>query len=100
MGMLKPPEFTELLASMTIVVGVGEPIDSPTALVGLAVGAAFLNSYDGYDAQGRRDHVQHLPLEEVEEPYVYMYQTKNTTALLEAAEKAAANPFGSFVPRG
>merc|ERR1711920_790056 len=93
-GMLKPPQFSKMLAGMALVVGFGDPKDSPTPLVGLSVGAAFLNPFKKTNP---RDF-QHSSLQKVGEPYVYKYDLNNVTSLLEAAEKAVAHPFGSFVP--
>lgn len=95
-GVLHPPAFRKLLATMSAVVGFGDPKDSPTPLEGLAVGAAFLNAYT--DAGNKAATSQHRPLTEVGEPYVYMYDIHDIPSLVAAAEKAVTNRFASFVP--
>lgn len=108
-GKMLPPEFSKFLRKMAFIVGFGDPKVSPTPLEGLAAGAAFLNpilssekaaihGYVGGREGVRATDTQHAALSMLGAPYVYNYDINDTSALLQAAERAVKNRFASFVP--
>ena len=119
-----PREYAEkILQKVAMVLGIGIPTDSPTALEALYNGAAFLNPE--YDTPFRnevlpRTHDMHKALKNLGPPYVYNYiNTRNSiradnykgedfstkedmetmiNSILEVAERATAQPFVSYTP--
>ena len=68
-GLLKPPEFALMLRQFAFVLGTGDPRDSPTPLLGLSQGAAFINPrVVNVDMPALRS--QHAGLESVQPPHV------------------------------
>ena len=95
---LTPIEFAKALRKVSIVIGFGNPRDSPTPLEGLANGAAFLNP-----TSADEQHAQHAILKTLGPPYVYNYfrspdETTTLENILEMADMAIQHPFGSYIP--
>ena len=123
-----PREYaTQILQKVAIVLGYGIPMDSPTAIEALYNGAAFLNPEYDPPFEGLQFHPRthmHHGLKNLGPPYVYNYnanylhtrrdfhvknyenkdfdwkEQKETmiNSILEAAERAAAQPFISYTP--
>jgi hypothetical protein len=106
-----PSEFTKnILQRVAIVVGVGDPIDSPTPLEALYNGAAFLNPLYERNFDGFTRSAMHRPLANLGPPYVYNYNgtyfssyqkehvRELVVSILEAAKIASSKPFVSFTP--
>ena len=97
-NVMKPIEFSKMLRKVSVVIGYGNPRDSPTPFEGLANGAAFLNpvSVSGI-------YTQHKILRTLGAPYVYNYVRSPSAAItlkniLKLAEIALLHPFGSYIP--
>ncbi len=99
-GYLTPLRFIHLLRNMSFIIGVGEPLDSPTPLEAIANGAAFLNPFKKVTVRqgGYTVHSQHQGLKTLGMPYVYNVDLDNITDVLSAAERAVRNRFHSFIP--
>ena len=91
-------ELSKVLRKVSMVIGFGDPRNSPTHYEGLANGAALLNPVS---ANGKQS--QHSILQNLGAPYVYNYLKSTDEAerlknILEMAEMAVSNPFGSHIP--
>jgi len=74
-------------------VGIGNPVISPSPIIELAKGVAFLNP-------SRWRNWQHEPLTKVGEPFVYnVPDFTNVTDIVAKAEAAVEHRFASFVPK-
>lgn len=99
-GHLTPTDYGMMLRNMSVVIGLGEPRDSPTPYEALANGATFLNAINrNNDGKAQASILQHLG-----EPYVINYNYTNDDVdklaqnILEAAERAIKHSFTSFIP--
>jgi hypothetical protein len=93
--------YSKLLRTFAFIIGLGDPIISPTPIEGLHVGAAFLNPVgkEGYYPPNyNKAYGQHSALAHLGSPYVYNYPYGDGAAAVEAAEKAVALRFASYVP--
>ena len=108
-GSLSPSNYVTVLRQMAFLVGLGSPPDPPSVLEALANGVAFLNpiltEWEANRVHRRGDTklttpyvAQHRPFASLGPPYVYSFDPHNWTSIGEAAEKALANRFASFVP--
>ena len=109
-----PKEFADnILKKVAMVIGVGDPVDSPTPIEALYNGAAFLNPYYGsWDKNDIIRDSQHQALRNLGPPYVYnynatFYETLDydhdvdplVRSIVENAELvAAAEPFITYTP--
>ena len=90
--LLKPRQYAKLLSECAFMLGIGNPIISPSPIIGLANGVAFLNPH-------RWGQYQHPPLVKVGEPYVYNIENfGNITDVVRKAEAAVRNRFASHIP--
>ena len=100
-GRLSPMAFVMLLRESAFVIGLGNPVYSPTPLEALANGAAWLNPVSWQDTG--REHImssssQHQGLKLLGFPYVYNVELSDLKSVLRAAELAVTHRFHSFVP--
>ena len=104
-----PVDFAQMLTNMSFVLGLGEPLMSPSPLEGLARGAAFINpiripetAATVLQSPGRKPirhrQTQHNPMAFLGPPYVYTVDLQDPNAVLAAAENAHRHRFTSFVP--
>jgi len=98
-------QFNEMLDSMSFLLGIGFPLNSPAPLEALNHGVAFLNPsfprplmvpFEG--SQGtqtsQHDHLQTM----VGAPYNYIVDFRRPSTLVEAATKSFSDRFSSFIP--
>jgi len=101
-GRMTPLRFAKLLRyNVTMVIGFGQPYESPTPLEALANGAAFIHPI----YNNTHDRPQHRQLMNLGIPYVYNYELHNDSnqtveGILRAARLASLpdNRFVSFIP--
>lgn len=105
-----PQEYAkEILQKVAMVIGFGDPVDSPTPIEALYNGAMFLNSLQNEnDVGGNKRTNMHNALVNVAPPYVYNYNASCfnngdhlkilVSLVLEVGETASAQPFVSFTP--
>ena len=80
------------MKTCAFMVGIGKPFISPSPIIALANGVAFLNPI-------RENIWQHEPLTKVGEPYVYNVPNfTNVTDIVATAEATVEDRFASFVP--
>lgn len=91
--------FFQRMTSSRFLLGVGEPIDGPTALEAIAHGAAFINAkldpplvFDKEKPTSRPYTSQHPFAATFGEPYVYTIDVNNRTAIDEVMEKIRRTP--------
>lgn len=72
-GPMPPKDFSDFLQQFVFVVGLGDPILSPTPIEGLYAGVAFLNPVgsDGYPLH--YESSQHVAIADLGAPYVFNY---------------------------
>ena len=112
---LTPDEFANLVAKMAFAIGAGESINSPSPLIALAQGAAWLNPIKGDENRRnatkeflrktprRWEHpsiieTQHTPLTLLGAPYVYNIDLTYKDEVLQAANRAVRYRFSSYTP--
>lgn len=89
---LNPEGYDNLMGEASFLLGVGHPVISPSPIIGLAKGVAFLNP-------NRWGKYQHPPLEK--EQYVYNIEDfGNIDDIIEKAEASVRdqNRFSSYIP--
>lgn len=91
---LNPTEFAELLKKFSFMLGFKSPVGSPSPLVGLSYGVAFLNPLR---KTGGGD-TQHKALSRLGFPYTYIVDLSNHTQVVQSAEWASKYRFNSYVP--
>ena len=74
------------------------PVDSPSPIVGLSRGVAFLNPILPERNRDTRMRFQHPHLRSVGAPYVYNVAVTDVDSVLEAAESSARHRFSSYIP--
>lgn len=88
---LSPDKYAELMERVAFMLGIGNPVISPSPIIALAKGVPFLNP-------NRGGGYQHPPLVNVGEPYVYnIPDYTNTDDIVAKAEAAFQNGFRSFL---
>lgn len=116
-GVMAPGEYGELMSQMAFLIGMGDPIVSPSPFVGWAHGAAWLNPFKKNREQKVRAKqalqefplrlqdpdpvawsLQHWPVAMLGAPYVYNIDLDNVTSVVEAANWAVQNRFSSYAP--
>jgi hypothetical protein len=111
---MTPLRFAEMLRyNVSMVVGFGKPLSSPTPYEALANGAAFLHpippetkSRSQFASTFVVKKIQHRPLMHLGMPYIYNYEmvlgddNATASAILRAAKLASArqNRFVSYIP--
>jgi hypothetical protein len=89
---LTPEMYSELLQKCAFMLGIGNPIISPSPIIALAVGVAFLNPK-------RNENYQHPPMAKIGPPYVYNIPDFNDTRdIIQKARMAVQNRFSSYIP--
>ena len=116
--LLTPSEFDVLLQNCSFVIGFGQPKWSPTPLVAIGKGTAFLNPLEKVSRRQRRGRkndsnqqigviskhpqdsflTQNNAVSLMGKPYVYNYRIGNVRDALEAAEEAYQTPFQPYTP--
>lgn len=92
--LLGPEGYAKLIRQASFLLGVGNPIISPSPIIGMANGVAFLNPR-------RWGTYQHPPLAKEWEPYVYNIENfQNIDDIIEKAESSVLyqNRFSSHIP--
>ncbi|GFH52462.1 hypothetical protein CTEN210_08938 [Chaetoceros tenuissimus] len=90
---LTPTMYVKLMEESAFMLGIGNPIISPSPIIAMAKGVPFLNP------KRFEDMYQHPPLVKVGEPYVYNIEDfDNIADIIDKAEKAVENPIKLFVP--
>lgn len=96
-GFTDRKSFLQRMSSSRFLLGVGEPIDGPTAMEAMAQGCAFINAkfvppivYDGKPTV--RPYTSQHPFIEhhVPEPYAYTIDLANHTAVMDTLRKIQA----------
>jgi len=95
-------EFLERLAEMRVLIGMGNPITSPTPYDALCLGVPFINPIHSWDSSNPTDRSQwdsqHRPLARLDPPYVYNVFKNDLQGFVNAIKGALENPIRSFVP--
>ncbi|KZP07285.1 hypothetical protein FIBSPDRAFT_875686 [Athelia psychrophila] len=94
-------EFLERLAEMRVLIGMGNPITSPTPYDALCLGVPFINPILFWDSENPADRshwwTQHAPLSRLDPPYVYNVFANDLEGFVSAIKGAVDNPIQSFV---
>jgi len=115
--LLTPSEFDILLQNCSFVIGFGQPKWSPTPLLAIGKGTAFLNPLEKVgrrQRRGRKDANQQIgviskypqdifmtqnnAVSLMGKPYVYNYRIGNVRDVIIAAEEAYQTPFRPYTP--
>ncbi|KAJ6485575.1 hypothetical protein C8R45DRAFT_997083 [Mycena sanguinolenta] len=100
-GPVSQDEFYNVLSRSVALVGVGNPIISPTPYDALCLGIPFVNpifSWDKQDPTNRtRWETQHNYLKELSAPYVYNVFVGDHDGFVNAIKSAVDNPIESYV---
>ncbi len=91
---LNPNDFAKLMSNFSFMLGFKEPVGSPSPLVGLSYGVAFLNPL----RKSQLKYTQHKALARLGFPYTYVVDLENITQVIQAAEWASKYRFLSYVP--
>merc|ERR1711920_715235 len=82
--------------------GVGNPVTSPTPLLGIESGVAFLNAQRpgnlAYPPGDGKLFSQHPPLAKLGPPYVYNVDLQRPETVVEAAYNAVRKRFATYIP--
>ncbi|KAJ7656381.1 hypothetical protein DFH06DRAFT_1298244 [Mycena polygramma] len=91
--------FYDELSRSVALVGVGDPVVSPTPYEALCLGIPFINPiWDGKDPNDRTKwFTQHDGLKHLSAPYVYNVFVGDRDGFVNAIRDAAANPIQSYV---
>lgn len=104
MGQLPREQFSELLGSIGVLLGIILPVISPTPYLALCRGTPVVMPYRGQHDEEHTAHPdisqwvaysphwQHGPISSLPEPYVYNYELGNMDALSDALIKAIKTP--------
>ena len=99
LGIVPPHEFAATLRRFTFMLGLGDPLASPSPLEALANGVSFLNPRSlADDPRAARHPTQHPPLASLGAPYTYSYHIDEPATAVAAARLAARWRFDSFIP--
>ncbi|RSH82210.1 hypothetical protein EHS25_006143 [Saitozyma podzolica] len=95
-GRIGPKGFHALVAESKIVIGLGNPVMSPSPYVALSMGTPYLNPIKGWDWQDptNRDRwsTQHDHLARMDPPYVYNVHAGDYEGFVAAIKGAIENP--------
>ncbi|KAJ6464642.1 hypothetical protein C8R47DRAFT_69246 [Mycena vitilis] len=93
--------FYDELSRSVALVGVGDPVVSPTPYDALCLGIPFINPIVEWDAKDPNDRTrwrtQHDGLKHLSAPYVYNVFVGDRDGFVNAIRDAAANPIQSYV---
>ncbi|GAA98137.1 glycosyltransferase family 18 protein [Mixia osmundae IAM 14324] len=108
-GVSTRTDFITSLGTAKVLIGVGNPIESPSPFEALCMGTPFINpgsktnhalNYEGIARTHDNWRAQHAQLLEFGAPYVYNVEAHNQTELLAAVQQALATPLkGPFIPK-
>ncbi|KAL7424015.1 hypothetical protein Q5752_001600 [Cryptotrichosporon argae] len=98
------PAYQHLLAGAKALLGIGHPEISPSPYVALCKGTPVIMPYNrnvssptGWSKYNAH-YVQHGPINELSEPYVYTYDIHNATDLRDKMIRAIQTPIEPYVP--
>ncbi len=89
-----PEQFAIMMRKYSFMIGFKQPCGSPSPLVGMSYGVAFLNPLR--ESGGR--NTQHKALSRIGFPYTYVVDLKNISQVVQSAEWASRYRFHSYVP--
>ncbi|KAF7331672.1 hypothetical protein MKEN_00046900 [Mycena kentingensis (nom. inval.)] len=99
---LQQDKFMAELAQSRVLIGIGNPLISPTPWNGLCLGVPFINVVTEWDESNWEDRMQwrsqHAFASLLDPPYVYNVRRGDKQGLIDAVKAALANPIDSFVP--
>ncbi|KAJ7108847.1 hypothetical protein C8R43DRAFT_1162167 [Mycena crocata] len=101
-GRMEKSVFMRRLAQSKVLIGIGNPIVSPTPWDALCLGVPWINPLDRWNENNPEDesywHGQHAFLSMLGKPYVYNVRQGDRAQFVEAIREALANPIGAYVP--
>ncbi|KAJ7740883.1 hypothetical protein B0H14DRAFT_2989789 [Mycena olivaceomarginata] len=93
--------FYQILSHSVALVGVGNPLISPTPYDALCLGIPFVNPVHSWDTNNPTDRTrwatQHDALKDLSAPYVYNVFLGDRDGFVNAIKSAAENPIESYV---
>ncbi|KAF7320159.1 hypothetical protein MKEN_00800400 [Mycena kentingensis (nom. inval.)] len=99
--LLPQDEFYDHLGHSVVLLGVGDPILSPSPYDALCLGVPYINVILAWDADDphakNKWHTQHDGLRDLGPPYVYHVRKGDRTEFLHAIKSALENPIDRFV---
>ncbi|KAJ7249496.1 hypothetical protein B0H12DRAFT_1019592 [Mycena haematopus] len=100
-GPVSQDEFYDVLSHSVALVGVGNPMMSPTPYDALCLGIPFINPIVLWDPEAPNDpegwETQHNPLKNLSAPYVYHVRAGDRDGFVSAIKSAVDNPIQSYV---
>jgi len=100
-GRLNQSSFMEHLSQTRVLVGMSNPVISPTPYDALCLGIPFINPITNWDRDNptnrSRWQTQHNLLRDLSPPYVYNVFKKDTQGFVQAIKDALANPIDSYI---
>ncbi|KAJ7763578.1 hypothetical protein DFH07DRAFT_395731 [Mycena maculata] len=101
-GRMEKGVFMRRLARSRVLIGVGNPVVSPTPWDALCLGVPFVNPLDRWDEDDPEDsakwHGQHAFVSMVGKPYVYNVRRGDHAGFVQAMQEAVTGPIGRYVP--
>ncbi|KAJ7437075.1 hypothetical protein B0H11DRAFT_2108369 [Mycena galericulata] len=101
LGPLKQDDFYGVLSKSVVLIGMGDPVTSPTPYDALCLGVPFINPIRQWDAKNpdkrSKWHTQHDMLKHLSPPYVYNVFKDDREGFLQAIRDAQAHPIESLV---
>ncbi|CED84680.1 hypothetical protein [Phaffia rhodozyma] len=101
LGLLDREDFIQEMAKSKVLVGVGNPIISPTPYEALCLGVPFINPIRQWDHDDPEDRdkwvTQHNGLIELNPPHVYHVRQHDEKALGEAIHQAMNAPIDRYI---
>ncbi|KAJ7772876.1 hypothetical protein DFH07DRAFT_991166 [Mycena maculata] len=94
--------FMRRIAQSKVLIGIGNPVVSPTPWDALCLGVPFINPLHTWDAEHPEETTkwrgQHAFVSMVGKPYVYNVRRNDNGGFVRAVRDAVATPIGSYVP--
>ncbi|KAJ7625587.1 hypothetical protein FB45DRAFT_69321 [Roridomyces roridus] len=96
--------FMSRIAQSRVLIGVGNPTNSPTPYDALCLGVPFINPYDDWGRIGANGDQntqwdsQHPFMSMLGKPYVYNVRRGDHEGFVQAVEEALANPIPRYIP--
>lgn len=101
-GMLPMPKWYNEVAHSKVLIGLGDPTQSPSPYDAMCLGVPFINPIVGFrkeDPENKEKwQLQQPALVNIPEPYVYHVHAHNATELEAAIAKAVNNPIERYIP--
>ncbi|KAJ7181017.1 hypothetical protein C8R46DRAFT_1211303 [Mycena filopes] len=101
-GRLEKGHFVQQLAQSRVLIGIGNPIVSPTPWDALCLGVPFINPLDRWDEADPEDstkwHGQHAFISMLGKPYVYSVRRGDRAGFVQAIQEALSNPIARYIP--